>query len=75
MNEESVKRLIAEVLEVSLDTITNDLSIGDIPEWDSLAHMKIIAALESSFEVILDIEQTLEIEDVDDILDVVLGDE
>ncbi|NOD81775.1 acyl carrier protein, partial [Vibrio cholerae] len=26
--------------------------VGDIPEWDSLAHMRIIAALESDLGVV-----------------------
>ncbi|EKF9607434.1 TPA: phosphopantetheine-binding protein, partial [Vibrio cholerae] len=48
---------------------------GDIPEWDSLAHMRIIAALESDLGVVLDIEQVLEIEDVEDIIDAVINNE
>ncbi|NOI66954.1 acyl carrier protein [Vibrio sp. 99-8-1] len=73
--KESVKKLIAKVLEVSLEVVEDELAVGDIPEWDSLAHMRIIAALESDLGVVLDIEQTLEIEDVEDIIDAVLNNE
>lgn len=71
MNANVVKELIAKSLNVSLDIIQDDLAIGDIAEWDSLGHMQIIAALESQMGIVLDIEQTLEIEDVEDILDAV----
>lgn len=73
--KESVKELIAKILGVSLDVVEDELAVGDIPEWDSLAHMRIIAALESDLGVVLDIEQTLEIEDVEDIIDAVLNNE
>lgn len=71
MNAKIVKELIAKTLNVPLDTIQDDLAIGDIAEWDSLGHMQIITALETELGIVLDIEQTLEIEDVEDILDAV----
>lgn len=75
ISKDSVKELIAEILKVQLDVVQDELAVGDIPEWDSLAHMRIIAALESDLGVVLDIEQTLEIEDVEDIVDAVLNNE
>lgn len=71
--KDKVIKLIAEVLGVSTEVVKDDLAVGDIPEWDSLAHMRIIASLESELGVVLDIEQTLEIEDVEDIVDAVLS--
>lgn len=73
MSRDSIKNLIAKVLEVSVDIITDDLAVGDIPEWDSLAHMRIIATLEADLGIVLDIEQTLDIEDVEDIIDAVIN--
>ena len=68
---EKVFNLIADILNVSVDSISNELAVGDIPEWDSLAHMRIISSLEAEFGVSLDIEQILEIEDVEDIIEAV----
>lgn len=67
----AVYQIIAEVLGVPESRITDDLGVGDIREWDSLGHMRIIAALESKLGVALDVDQVIEIEDVQDILDVV----
>ena len=63
-----IKKIIAENLDVGVDTINEDLGVGDIPEWDSLAHVRIIIALEKEFEIKLDIEETLDIEDVADLV-------
>ena len=63
--------MIAEVLGVNVDVIHDELAVGDISEWDSLGHMLIIAGLETQMGITLDIEETLEIEDVEDVLDAV----
>ncbi|MBU2023287.1 MAG: acyl carrier protein [Gammaproteobacteria bacterium] len=66
-----VRELIAKILNVSTDVVVDDLAVGDIPEWDSLAHMNIIASIEKEFGITIDIEQTLDIEDVEDIIEIV----
>lgn len=66
-----IRELIAKILNVSTDVVVDDLAVGDIPEWDSLAHMNIIASIEKEFGITIDIEQTLDIEDVEDIIEIV----
>ncbi|HAS7458557.1 TPA: acyl carrier protein, partial [Vibrio cholerae] len=44
ISEEKIINLIAGILEVEIGIINKELAVGDIPEWDSLAHMRIIAA-------------------------------
>lgn len=66
-----IRELIAKILNVSTDIVVDDLAVGDIPEWDSLAHMNIIASIEKEFGITIDIEQTLDIEDVEDIIEIV----
>jgi acyl carrier protein len=70
--KEKIKKLIADILNVSPELIRDDLAIGDIPEWDSLGHIRIITALETELGILLSIEQTLEIEDVEDIIEIAL---
>jgi len=71
ISKDDVKALVANTLGVATDQIHDELAVGEIPEWDSLAHMRIITALEVDFGVVLDIEQTLDIEDVEDIVEAV----
>lgn len=46
-----IRNVIAEVLQVSIDEITPEITFGDIPQWDSLGHMEILLALEESFAI------------------------
>lgn len=48
---DKIRNVVAEVLQVSIDEITADLTFGDIPQWDSLGHMEILLALEESFAI------------------------
>lgn len=48
---DKIRTVIAEVLQVSIDEITPDITFGDIPQWDSLGHMEILLALEESFAI------------------------
>ena len=70
MNPKEIYSIIASVLKISLDDVNDELSVGDIPTWDSLAHMQLIEALEQASESTLDIETIIEIEDVQDLLEV-----
>jgi acyl carrier protein len=62
--------LVANALDVSVDDLDVETGIGDIPEWDSLAHLTILASLESELGFNLTLDQTLECETVSDIITV-----
>lgn len=63
-----VKTILAKLFGINISKVTDDLSIGDIPEWDSLAHMQIFPLLEAEFGIKLGVHQIIDIEDVDDII-------
>lgn len=46
-----LQRLFAEVFRVSPDEVTPDLEFGGLPAWDSMGHMDLMVALETSFGV------------------------
>ncbi len=66
--EIKVKELIASVLKVSVDDIEEDTAIGDIPEWDSLHHLQIIAEIEKAFGFRFTPDVLMDLEDVGDIV-------
>ncbi len=66
--EEKVIQIISTSLEVSSEIISVELSIGDIPEWDSLGHIVIISNLEKEFSLNFDPEIIMDLEDVSDIV-------
>lgn len=49
--KEKVREIIAEAIHVSKEVLTDDLSIGGIPEWDSVGNLTIIRALEEELDV------------------------
>ena len=69
--EQKVKEIIASILKVPAEKITNDTAIGDIPEWDSLHHIQIISAVEREFGFRFTPDVIMDIEDVSDIINAV----
>ena len=43
--------LMADVLRMREDEITDDLSIDDTENWDSLRHMELIVTIEETFGI------------------------
>lgn len=66
--EEQVQQVIAEALGVDASVIKLDLGINDIPEWNSMGNMAIIAALEEKFEVEIPLEDLFELTNVQSII-------
>ena len=42
----NARSLLADILGVSLATITAESTIDDIERWDSIAHLRVVLALE-----------------------------
>ena len=59
MKEEIVK-IIADILEVD-----------DLPEWDSMHHLQIIAELEKVYNIKFNASDLAELEDVSDLISLV----
>ena len=69
--DERIISIIAKVLNISVDEVEMDTAIGDLPEWDSLHHMLIIAELEKIFDINFSQDDLKELEDVSDLVSLV----
>ena len=49
--ETKLYNLIAETLHISVEKVTDELTMADVEAWDSLQHMSLIASLEQTFNV------------------------
>lgn len=49
--QERVRILMADVLEVPIESLSTDVDRESLPEWDSLAHLRLMTALEEEFGV------------------------
>ena len=69
MIEKQVKEIIARVLNVDLAVITNELSSGDIPQWDSVGNLAIISTIEQELDVEFPLEDLFDLTSVQSIVD------
>lgn len=67
--KDKVLRLIEEILQVPEGTVTPETKIADVEEWDSLAHVMIIGALEEQLGIEIPLDEAVEITCVQEILD------
>jgi acyl carrier protein len=52
------KRVFSESFQTDADI--ESLSYQDIPEWDSVGHMQLMAALEDEYDIELDIDDIID---------------
>ena len=50
----SLADVFAESLMIDPASVTEDLAYQSVKEWDSVAHMVLVTALEDNFEIMLD---------------------
>ena len=67
--ESRVKEIIARVLNVDLSVVTDELSSGDIPQWDSVGNLAIISTIEQELEVEFPLEDLFDLTSVKSIVD------
>jgi len=61
MNTEKLKQIFVECLGIEESQITDELTYNAIPEWDSVAHMALVAEIDDQFDIMLDTEDVLEL--------------
>ncbi len=58
--ENKLKSIFAESLGVDQSIVTDDLRYAEIPQWDSVAHMALVAAIEEGFDIMIDTEDVID---------------
>ena len=48
-----IKRVMADVLDLDVNAITDDTSMDNSPKWDSANHIQLVLALEEAFSISL----------------------
>jgi acyl carrier protein len=64
---ESFKLLLesfCEALNITSDLVVDDLKYNSIAEWDSVAHMLLVSAIEEKFDVMFDTNEILDLSSV-----------
>ena len=69
MNAEEALAWIAELFEEAVENISPETPRDEIPAWDSLGILTLIARLDEDFEILLEEEEVQELRSIGDILD------
>lgn len=67
MSSENHRKLVAaftEALEITSERVTDELEYNSIQEWDSVAHMTLVAALEEQFDIMMDTDDIIDMSSV-----------
>lgn len=67
-----IREIIARVLNVDLAVVTDQLSSGDIPEWDSVGNLAIISTIEQELDVEFPLEDLFDLTSVQSIVNEVI---
>ncbi len=64
---EELYNIIAELFEIEVKDIHDELTPNDVEKWDSLGQLALIAALEAHYRITFEIEEIFEIFNIGDI--------
>ena len=67
MRLDKAKAMIAEAVGRSFESIPETAAVGNFPAWDSLAHMRLVVALEERLERQLSSEEVIGIQSAEDV--------
>lgn len=67
--ESQVKEIIARVLNVDVSVVADELSSGDIPQWDSVGNLAIISTIEQELEIEFPLDVLFDLTSVRSIID------
>ncbi len=57
--EDKLRVIFSESLNINANDVIDELRYSEIPQWDSVAHMALIAAIEEGFDIMLDAEDVI----------------
>ena len=68
-NDKNVDEKVLKIIKDAFQTekINPNASMDDIPEWDSLLHIRLITAIEDEFNIAIDFTDTLEMTSIAEI--------
>ena len=65
---ERVKQVIAELFKCDIAEVSDVTGPGDLPGWDSLGHVALMAALQDRFGSHIPVEDAIEVTSVADLV-------
>ncbi len=66
-----VQQAFAASFDIDPQLVTMETSASDIPGWDSVGHLSLASNLEQVFEISLDVDELIEMENVREIVRII----
>jgi acyl carrier protein len=63
-NFAQLKTIFVNALGINASIVTDELAYASISQWDSVAHMGLVAALEEAFDIMLDTDDIIDMSSV-----------
>ena len=60
MNNEKYDKIFIDCFSVNKAKLQKNLEYDSIPEWDSVGHMTLIAALEEAFDIVFEMDDIID---------------
>lgn len=64
-DEQRFRAIVIQSLQIPDQKFRPDLRLGDLEEWDSVAHLGLISAIEETFDVRFKAEELVELTSLD----------
>jgi acyl carrier protein len=58
------RQLFAETLNIPVEQVTDELAYNAIRQWDSIAHMALVAAIDAEYDTMLETEDVIDMSSV-----------
>jgi acyl carrier protein len=66
-----LQTIFRDVFDNDSLVIVRATHVGDIPDWDSLAQINLVVAIEKDFEIKLSLEELVTLSNVGDMMDLI----
>lgn len=63
-NDQHLYASFAKALGLPIEQVSDSLAYNSIPQWDSVAHMGLVAELEGAFDLMLDTDDIIDLSSV-----------
>jgi acyl carrier protein len=63
-SQERLQKCFVDALGVPAESVQDSLAYQSIKQWDSVAHMALVAALETEFDLMLDTDEIIRLSSV-----------
>ena len=58
--EQKLKTIFASSLGIDENLVNDGLRYAEIPQWDSVAHMALVANIENNFDIMIDTDDVID---------------